>query len=133
MPHPVIELVLRGAGQWQRGQQRLAAGLDMALNNTVPVGFAIGCTCQFGFLILGGAIASLASITDSRSIPFAAREVLFLSWGITQWIALIPLIMSQRASGNRKTAQGMLISGCLGVLLSSACAGMMIYTTGAGM
>ena len=105
----------------------------MALNNSIPVGFGIGCTCQFGFFLLGGAIASLASITDSRSIPFAARAALLLSWGITQWIALIPLIMSQRAAGNRKTVQGMIISGCIGVLLSSACAGMMMFVTQPGM
>ena len=105
----------------------------MAITNSLPVGCGIGCCVQFAMLALGGAIASMASVADSRAVPYKARAVLFVSWGITQWIVLVPLILNQKAVGNRKTVQGMLISGCLGVLLSSACAGMMMYATGPGM
>jgi hypothetical protein len=103
------------------------------INNSTPIGFAVGCTCQFGFLMVGGAIASFASITDSRIIPFQAREVLLLSWGVTQWIALVPLIRSQRALGHTKTVRGMIISGCLGVVFSAICTVMLMAVTGPDM
>jgi hypothetical protein len=102
------------------------------MKDSRPIGCLMGCACQIGFFAVGGVLASLASIANSSTLPYSAREVLFLSWGVTQWIALVPLIRSERAVGHSKTVQGMLISGCLGLLLSSACASAMILTTGPG-
>ncbi len=43
-----------------------------------------------------------------------------MSWGLTQWIAIIPMIISNQKKGRRKNVQGLIIAGCIGVLLSSA-------------
>jgi len=58
---------------------------------------------------------------------------LFSAWGVTQWIALAPLILRQKSKGHPKTVQGMIISGCLGTLLGSACAAMFWASTRPGM
>jgi len=50
--------------------------------------------------------------------------VILTSWGITQWIALVPLILRERSKGNPNIAKGLVVTGCVGVLLSSACAGL---------
>jgi hypothetical protein len=81
----------------------------------IIAGFGIGCACQIVFLILGLAVGSMSGNSKYSFMP-----VVF--WGITQWIALVPLILSQRAKGHSQTVAGMLISGCLGLLLSSTCA-----------
>jgi len=51
---------------------------------------------------------------------------LFVSWGVTQWVALVPLILQQKGKGHERTVQGMIASGALGVLLSCACASMVL-------
>jgi hypothetical protein len=81
----------------------------------IMAGFGIGCACQVVFLVLG-AVGSMAAGNSKYSL----MPLMF--WGITQWIALVPLILSQRAKGHSQTVTGMLISGCLGLLLSSTCA-----------
>ncbi len=49
--------------------------------------------------------------------------VYFLAgWGFTQWVALGPLVISEK---KELTRTGMIVSGVLGFLLSSACASMM--------
>jgi hypothetical protein len=84
-------------------------------------GFAIGCACQIVFFLLG--MAGAFAINSSERLP----NMLAASWGITQWIALVPLILKQRAKGRTRMVNGLIISGCIGVLLSSACASLMIY------
>jgi hypothetical protein len=104
----------------------------MSLQNSLPVGCGLGCVSQVGFLALTSGVAALLTILEGwggPQVPFQIKQALFLSWGITQWIALIPLIINQRAAGHSKTVQGMIISGCLGVLLSSACATMFLSST----
>ncbi|HME05454.1 MAG TPA: hypothetical protein VKG25_00330 [Bryobacteraceae bacterium] len=78
----------------------------------------LGCLCQIGFFVL--AMAGAIAMNNQTS------KLVYLSWGVTQWIALIPLIQSQRAKGHNATVQGLLIMGSIGVLLSSACAAMML-------
>ncbi len=83
-------------------------------------GFAISCACQIVFFGLGmvGALASRSS--------GMLTSLLSATWGITQWIALIPLILKQRAAGRTRMVNGLVICGFIGVLLSSACASFII-------
>jgi len=81
-------------------------------------GCGLGCACQAVFFLLGLAAA--------YSAANRLTTLLWTGWGFTQWIALIPLIFQQRAKGHPKTVQGILISGFLGMLLSSACAAMVL-------
>ena len=88
----------------------------------IAAGCAMGCVCQIVLWLL------------SLWLSFAVGEstklssVIFVSWGITQWIVLVPLIRRQRAMNHPDTVQGLLIAGSLGVLLSSACASMMVFS-----
>ena len=56
------------------------------------------------------------------SFSWSALPYVLSSWGLTQWLVLAPLIRKQRTYGNSRTVQGIIITGCLGSLLSSACA-----------
>ena len=85
----------------------------------IGVGCAMGCGVQLAFLAVGLLISvNLRSNTDST---LAA-----MSFGVTQWIALIPLVLNERAKGRPKRVTGLLITGCLGVLLSTACGAMLM-------
>jgi hypothetical protein len=88
---------------------------------SLPVGCALGCACQIFFMLVGLAINSM---TGAGKIS----ESLVVGWGFTQWIGVAPLIFHHKEEGHPRTVQGLLISGCLGVLLSSACAGMFLLT-----
>jgi hypothetical protein len=81
-------------------------------------GCGLGCLTQLIFIVLGVLIASQGNGSSKMAMTIAC------SWGVTQWIALIPLILVQRANGRPRTVQGLVITGCIGVLLSSACYGM---------
>ena len=59
--------------------------------------------------------------------------MIFFSWGIIQWIALVPLIMKQNAAGHPKTARGLKISGFLGFLLSVGSAGLLFWGLGVAL
>ena len=77
----------------------------------VVVGCLMGLACQIAFILIG-----IFGLFAGNTI------VLLVGWGATQWIALIPMILRERANGHPATAQGMIIMGCIGLLLSSACA-----------
>ena len=84
----------------------------------VGVGIAMGCAVQIGFFVLG-ILASLALSSSGKLSDVAA-----VSWGVTQWIALVPLILNERSAGRPRRVTGLIIAGCIGVLLSSACASL---------
>ncbi len=84
---------------------------------SVGTGCLLGCLCQIGFVLLS--LTATVSLGNNRWGFFA-----WASWGLTQWIALIPVIRIQRAKEHHATVQGLLIAGSLGVLLCSACAAM---------
>jgi hypothetical protein len=88
--------------------------------DSVGRGCLFGCACQIGFI----AAAFLAAYVIRNG---KASEVLFVSWGVAQWAALIPLILRQRAKGYPRTVDGLIIIGCIGLLLSSACAGLLHF------
>ena len=81
------------------------------------LGFGLGCVCQVVFFFLGWIAVALGQ--------GKAAQIVFVSWGLTQWPAIIPFFLFYNRRNQRRTAQGLLISGCFGVLLSSACAAMM--------
>jgi hypothetical protein len=45
-------------------------------------------------------------------------------WGLTQWVALIPLCVWQHRKGHSLTVNAVLITGGIGFLLSAACAAL---------
>jgi len=84
---------------------------DNTTKGSVGIGCLIGFLCQIGFIVLG----ILAALRLNSM-------VLWSSWGVTQWFVLIPLILQQRGKGHSRTVQGLIITGSIGLLLSSACA-----------
>lgn len=54
---------------------------------------------------------------------------LLVSWGVTQWLAIGPLIWQQRSQGYRNRVVGLIMVGCLGLLLSAAC-GSALFQSG---
>lgn len=93
----------------------MSSGVAPAADDNLMSGCMLGCLCQVGFFVLGAVFAYMQN--NGRLIKFA-----FAIWGVTQWIAIVPLIIRQRAAGYPARAKGLLMAGCLGVLLSSACA-----------
>ncbi len=91
-------------------------------NDSVTVGCLLGCACQAAFWILG---LIAAGATLGKFSKFSA--LIFVSWGVTQWIALAPLIWQQRSQGYTKRVTGMIITGCVGLLLSSACGAAFVH------
>jgi hypothetical protein len=88
-------------------------------------GCLTGCAVQIGFFALSG-IFMFAFDSQLGAAGLAKYENwIFMSWGLTQWIAIVPMIVSNQKKGRRKNAQGLIIAGCIGVLLSSACASML--------
>jgi hypothetical protein len=87
--------------------------------DNIGVGCAMGCGMQLALAFFAGMIASMVG-SDKVS------NFIFLSSAVTQWILLVPLILHQRAAGYTSRVQGIIIAGCLGVLLCSAC-GAMLY------
>lgn len=78
-------------------------------------GCMMGCMIQILCLVL--AIAGFLSVHSAM-----LGKILLCSWGFTQWIAIIPLVLKQRAEGRTGEVNGLLITGCIGLLLSSGCA-----------
>jgi hypothetical protein len=80
-------------------------------------GCGMGCLIQIVFVLVSYAIATQVW---TNTVP----TLILSAWGLTQWIGIVPLILWERKKERPKTVQGLLITGALGLLLSSACAGM---------
>ena len=81
-------------------------------------GFAMGCGTSIAFAILG-VVAALTVDTagQGKLSDYPVREL----QGVTRWIGI--LSRSSRTTspkGRRKSVQGLIIAGCIGLLLSSA-------------
>jgi hypothetical protein len=85
--------------------------------DSVGRGCLYGCLCQIGFIGFG----SLAAVGLKGG---NLQSALFVSWGVTQWIALVPLIWQQKGKEHPRTVQGIIVTGSIGLMLSSACAAM---------
>ena len=90
--------------------------LDRATGG-IGTGFGLGCLTQLATMLLIYCFLRLSSFL----LGGASGYVVLSSWGVIQWLVLIPLILNQRGQGKTRTVQGLIISGCLGLLLSSAC------------
>ena len=88
-------------------------------NDKSVYGCVWGVLIQLGFFVLG--LWGVFYMPNGR-----LQVVVCSSWGITQWIVIVPLIIRERAKGERRVAQGLIITGCVGLLLSSACAGLFL-------
>jgi hypothetical protein len=51
-----------------------------------------------------------------------------VSWALLPWAVLVPLILKLRREGRTRTVSGILITGGIGFLLSSACASILLHT-----
>lgn len=92
---------------------------ESSQGNSIGLGCLFGCLCQVGFIAAG--------VLTAFSLPGGKlQSVIFMSWGVTQWIALVPLILQQRGKGHSRTVQGLIVTGALGLLLSSACASTLL-------
>jgi hypothetical protein len=89
-------------------------GPPIPANDSLGRGCLYGCLCQIAFLALG----FIAVFFSNGKV----QDALFVGWGVTQWIGLLPLILHHKGKDHPATVQGLLITGALGVLLSSACA-----------
>lgn len=49
---------------------------------------------------------------------------IFVGWGVAQWLVLLPLILYQKSKGRPDTVRGLVVAGCLTLLLSSFCAAL---------
>jgi len=87
----------------------------ISANGDVVTGCLLAFACQLGFIFIG-----------FLGLFLFNTFYLLVGWGATQWIGLIPLIRRERAEGRLMTAKGLLIMGCIGVLLSSACAAIFL-------
>lgn len=86
-------------------------------SGAIGIGLGLGCLTQLAMIFVSYLVLWRAHII------LISNMGLFISsgWSIIQWIILIPIIMNQRGKGKTKTAQGLIICGCVAVLLSSAC------------
>lgn len=81
------------------------------------LGCGMGCAVQIAFILLG---VFLASLVKTRRMG----DILAYSFGFTQWLAIIPLVISENKSGRNRVVAGLLISASMGLLLSSMCSGL---------
>jgi hypothetical protein len=91
-------------------------------NDTVLRGFAMGCGTSIAFAVLG----VIAALTIDSAGNGKLSDYLFAGWGVTQWIGILPLIANEQSKGRKKSIKGLIIAGCIGLLLSSACAGILL-------
>lgn len=85
--------------------------------DNVGVGCLFGLLCQIVFIAIG-VFAAIPLRTNGTLIWALA------SWGLTQWLVIGPLIWYHSANGYPRRVKGLILAGCIGVLLSSGCAAM---------
>lgn len=86
-------------------------------NDNFITGCAMGCGTTIASLIVCGLTAF--------TVNGKASDYAFMGWGVLQWIGLIPLILNQRAKGYKNRVTGMIVVGCIALLVSMACASML--------
>jgi hypothetical protein len=91
-------------------------------NDTV----ALGCLMGFGTTVAFAILGVVAALTVDSAGHGKLSDYLFVSWGVTQWMGLLPLISNERSKGRKNRVKGLIIAGCLGLLLSSACASILL-------
>jgi hypothetical protein len=80
-------------------------------------GCAMGCAAQLAWLALGGATAYFAT--------GKTQDRLFAVTIATTWITLIPLVIYERSKGYRTSTGGLVLVGCIALLLGGSCAALL--------
>jgi hypothetical protein len=93
-------------------------------SDRLGTGFFLGCAWMFAFFALAQGLGKVVEMTLGPGI--FSLSVFFI-WGITVWIALVPLIMKQTAAGHPRTAKGLKISGFFGLFLSAGSAVLLLW------
>lgn len=83
-------------------------------DGSVLAGCGIGCGVQVLFILIFLLISTLTHPLSNKASGTAV-----IVFGFSQWLLLGPLIWKLR--GKRQTVVGMVLTGVIGVLLSSAC------------
>lgn len=84
---------------------------------SIFVGCGMALLCQVVLGVLGFfAIATIHKAGTNWAV-FALS-----SWGMTQWIGIVPAAFSMKRKGMKRTVIGLVLMGSIGLLLSSACA-----------
>jgi hypothetical protein len=89
--------------------------------DTIAKGCAMGCGWGLAALFLSMGIGIALNVKLSPKLG----NWLILSCGLTQWIGIVPTILDQRHKGYRQSPKGLIVAGCVGMLLISACGGML--------
>ncbi len=84
---------------------------------SVLAGFGMAFLCQVICGLIAGAFLPIEGSGGPDWLVFELS-----SWGLTQWVGILPLVFIMRRRGNRRTVIGLLLMGAIGLLLSSACA-----------
>jgi hypothetical protein len=82
-------------------------------------GCAMGCGWGILALVISIAIAGAADASGK------ATGWIIGGSGVLQWLGIVPTILSQRQKHCTLTVSGMIVSGCIGLLLSSLCGTML--------
>ena len=93
-------------------------------NDRLGTGFGMGCVCLVIFYALSHVVGRTVEVTAGPS--FVSLSIHY-SWGVTQWIAVIPLIRQHQAAGHPLIARGLKVSGFIGLFLSVASAGFLFW------
>ncbi len=88
---------------------------------SVLAGCGMAFLCQIILGVLGYFPFTTLGATLSRE-EFNPLVFGLSSWGLTQWVGILPLVFIMRRRGKRRTVIGLLLMGAIGLLLSSACA-----------
>jgi hypothetical protein len=80
----------------------------------------------FGASVAFALLGVLAGFAVDSGGHGKLSDYLMVGWGVTQWIGIIPLIVNERKKGRKNRIKGLIIAGCIGVLLSSACASILL-------
>jgi hypothetical protein len=96
-----------------------AVRLPPERNDKFLYGCGLGCAIQLAFILLGALVGTM--LNNRRMINIA-----WLTFGATQWIAIVPLILKQKKKGRSRLVAGLIVTGCIGLLLSSACASIVL-------
>jgi hypothetical protein len=86
----------------------------------------LGCLMGFGTTVAFAILGVVAALTIDTAGHGKLSDYLFVGFGVTQWIGILPLIANDQSKGRKNRVKGLIIAGCIGVLLSSACASILL-------